>query len=131
MMLQLSKIKQVIAARKPQVILTMAVLVAFALVFSRPEKPLVEPPERSWNVEAVEANIDNLSPTLELFGTIRSPEDSRLSSALESRLSGMTKSAAVSSAVARSLQRSVKVFWKRSCWPLSKLSAAPPANRAR
>lgn len=86
MMLQLSKIKQVIAARKPQVILTMAVLVAFALVFSRPEKPLVEPPERSWNVEAVEANIDNLSPTLELFGTIRSPEDSRLSSALEAEV---------------------------------------------
>jgi HlyD family secretion protein len=73
------------AARKrlPLVIIGGALILALIMIALRDRD--VPPPrgERAWVVEVVSVAYDSLEPTLELFGSVRSPQDANLSAGIE------------------------------------------------
>ncbi len=70
----------------PVTVLIGAVLVAFALVTSRPQRPAIAIPEKAWSVDVIPAVPAAIRPTLELYARIESPQDSRLSAAVEAEI---------------------------------------------
>ena len=66
--------------RRPAVlILAAAVALAVVLIASRDRPASIERPERAWAVEVWPAERDTLRPTLELFGSVQSPQNAQLS----------------------------------------------------
>ena len=70
--------------RKPWVLITLgALVIAAVLIASRDRPPPVERPERAWVVDLAPAKLETLRPTLELFGSVQSPQDAQLSSGVD------------------------------------------------
>ena len=67
----------------PVSVLIGAIVVAATLVVSRPQRPAIEIPEKAWSVDVIPALPSAIRPTLELYARIESPEDARLSAAVE------------------------------------------------
>jgi multidrug efflux pump subunit AcrA (membrane-fusion protein) len=67
----------------PVAVLIGAIAVAALLVVSRPDRPAIEIPEKAWSVDVIPAVPSAIRPTLELYARIESPEDARLSAAVE------------------------------------------------
>ncbi len=70
--------------RRPSVlILAVAVVVTVVLIASRERSAPLERPERAWVVDVRPAVRQTLRPTLELFGSVQSPQNARLSSGID------------------------------------------------
>ncbi|UCG71720.1 MAG: HlyD family efflux transporter periplasmic adaptor subunit [Chromatiales bacterium] len=67
----------------PITVLIGAIVAAAALVMSRPQRPAIEIPEKAWSVDVIPAVPSAIRPTLELYARIESPQDARLSAAVE------------------------------------------------
>ena len=61
----------------------MALIAVFLLIATRPSDTPEPRRERAWAVDVVPAQPATLSPTLELFGRVQSPQNSELSAAIE------------------------------------------------
>jgi multidrug efflux pump subunit AcrA (membrane-fusion protein) len=70
----------------PVTVLVGALVVASALIMSRPERPAISIPEKAWSIEVIPAAPAAIRPTLELDARIQSPEDSRLSAGIEAEV---------------------------------------------
>jgi RND family efflux transporter MFP subunit len=70
----------------PVLALAGALAVAALLITTRPERPPITMPERSWSVSVVPARPAPLQPTLELYGRVESPQDAGLSAAVEAEV---------------------------------------------
>jgi RND family efflux transporter MFP subunit len=69
---------------KPSVLIILgAMLIAVILIASRESSVPLERPERAWTVEVIAAQRQTLSPTLELFGSVQSPQNAELSSGID------------------------------------------------
>lgn len=68
--------------RPPLLILSGAFGIAVLLVISRPSEPPVALPERAWTVDVIEVQRGELSPTLELYGRLESPQDAGVTAAV-------------------------------------------------
>lgn len=81
----MKQIKTLISRLRPGPITVLlgAVLVAVALVMSRPQRPAIAIPEKAWSVDVIPAVPSAIRPTLELYARIESPQDARLSAAIE------------------------------------------------
>ena len=60
-------------------IIAGAVAVAVVLIASRERSESIERPERAWAVEVWPAERETLRPTLELFGSVQSPQNAQIS----------------------------------------------------
>ncbi len=69
--------------RGPILVLAGAFVVFALLVSSRPERPPLQLPEKSWSVAVMPARATDLRPNLELYAKVESPEDANLSAAVE------------------------------------------------
>ena len=70
--------------RKPSVLIIIGALaVAILLIATRERSAPVERPERAWAVDVAVATPQTLRPTLELFGSVQSPQDAQLSSGVD------------------------------------------------
>ncbi len=69
--------------RGPVLVLGVAVLVAGLLIVSRPERPALELPEKSWSVTVMPAAAASIRPNLELYARVESRQDASLSAAVE------------------------------------------------
>jgi RND family efflux transporter MFP subunit len=70
--------------RKPSlVIISVAVIVAAILIASRDRPAPLTRPERAWVVDVSTVAHQTLKPTLELFGSVQSPQDAELSSGVD------------------------------------------------
>jgi len=67
----------------PITVLIGAFVVAVALIMSRPQRPNIAIPEKAWSVDVIPAVPAAIRPTLELYARIESPQDSRLSAAIQ------------------------------------------------
>ena len=74
---------------KPTLIIISAVLVVVVLVSTRPSNAPEVREERAWSVYVIEANPQTLSPTLELFGEVQSPQNAELSAGIEALVVSM------------------------------------------
>lgn len=70
----------------PVTVLIGAFVVAGALIMSRPQRPNIAIPEKAWSVDVIPAVPSAIRPTLELYARIESPQDSRLSAAVEAEI---------------------------------------------
>lgn len=68
---------------KPMLIIIGAFACVVLLIMTRPDATPEERKERAWNVETLPAKAGALRPTLELYGTVQSPQDSQLSAGIE------------------------------------------------
>jgi len=68
---------------KPTLIILGAILIVVVLVSTRPDNTPEERAERAWSVYVMEAAPATISPTLELFGEVQSPQNSELSAGIE------------------------------------------------
>lgn len=65
--------------RKPSVLIIVAALaLATLLIFTRDRPAQLERPERAWAVDVTMAARQTLRPTLELFGSVQSPQNAQL-----------------------------------------------------
>lgn len=70
--------------RKPAVVIILvAVVIAVILIVSRERSAPLTRPERAWVVDATTVARQTLKPTLELFGSVQSPQDAELSSGVD------------------------------------------------
>lgn len=70
--------------RKPSVlIIGISVLVAAALIASRPRQPAPVLPEKAWTVDAMPAVRGEIRPNLELYGRVESYQDAQVTAAVE------------------------------------------------
>lgn len=70
--------------RRPSVlILAAALAVAVILIISRDRSEPLERPERAWVVDTRPVDRQTLRPTLELFGSVQSPQNAQLSSGVD------------------------------------------------
>jgi len=70
--------------RKPSVLIILGALaVAVVLIVSRDRSAPLERPERAWAVDVKPAIRETLRPTLELFGSVQSPQNARLSAGVD------------------------------------------------
>ena len=70
--------------RKPAILIIVAAfVVAAVLIGTRERSTPIERPERAWAVEVKPAVRQTLRPTLELFGSVQSPQDARLSAGVD------------------------------------------------
>lgn len=70
--------------RKPAVvIILLSVVVAVILILSRERSTPLTRPERAWVVDVTTVERQTLKPTLELFGSVQSPQDAQLSSGVD------------------------------------------------
>lgn len=74
---------------RPVAIIAVALLVVVALVMTRPETEPKVRQERAWAVDVIEVQPEAVSPTLELFGQVQSPQDAELSAGIEAVVLGM------------------------------------------
>ena len=68
---------------KPSLIIGGTLVLVVILIATRPSDEPEVPQERAWMVETTPANPTRLSPTLELFGQVQSPQDAELSAGIE------------------------------------------------
>lgn len=70
--------------RKPAVLIIVGALVAtVALIATRDRAAPIERPERAWSVDVKQAKRETLRPTLELFGSVQSPQNAQLSAGVD------------------------------------------------
>ncbi|MBT8443952.1 MAG: biotin/lipoyl-binding protein, partial [Gammaproteobacteria bacterium] len=70
--------------RRPSVLIILAALVVAALlIITRDRSEPLERPERAWVVEVQPAVSQTLRPTLELFGSVQSPQNAQLSAGVD------------------------------------------------
>jgi HlyD family secretion protein len=70
--------------RRPSVLIIVAPFaVAAVLIASRDRSEPIERPERAWSVDVKPAASHTLRPTLELFGSVQSPQNARLSAGVD------------------------------------------------
>ncbi len=70
--------------RRPSVLIILAALaVAALLIITRDRSEPLERPERAWVVEVQPAISQTLRPTLELFGSVQSPQNAQLSAGVD------------------------------------------------
>lgn len=70
--------------RKPSVLIFVAALaLAILLIVTRDRPAPLERPERAWVVDVRPAVRQTLRPTLELFGSVQSPQNAQLSSGID------------------------------------------------
>jgi len=73
---------------KPSVLIILtALIVAVWLIASRDRSVPLERPERAWAVDVRTAKRQALRPTLELFGSVQSPQNAQLSSGIDGLIS--------------------------------------------
>ncbi len=82
-MTALKRIGNSVLGNKPRLIIFIALVLAVGLVMSRPERAPVEIPEKVWPVNVQVAAPSSRAPTVELYGTVLSPQDAELSAAIE------------------------------------------------
>ena len=75
--------KAFLTRRPAVVIILVAVIVAAILVASRDRPTQLARPERAWVVDVSTVARQSLRPTLELFGSVQSPQDAELSSGVD------------------------------------------------
>jgi len=75
--------------RTPTLIIIGAFVLVVILVSTRPENVPEVRQERAWSVYVIEANPKTLSPTLELFGEVQSPQNAELSAGIEAVVMSM------------------------------------------
>jgi RND family efflux transporter MFP subunit len=75
--------KAFLTRRPAVVIILVAVIVAAILVASRDRPTPLARPERAWVVDVSTVDRQSLKPTLELFGSVQSPQDAELSSGVD------------------------------------------------
>jgi multidrug efflux pump subunit AcrA (membrane-fusion protein) len=80
--MQLNILKR-IKLGKPGLIIGGTLGIVVILIATRPSDEPEVPQERAWMVETTPANPARLSPTLELFGQVQSPQDAELSAGIE------------------------------------------------
>jgi RND family efflux transporter MFP subunit len=66
----------------PLVIILVAVATFIGLKQSKPEKVVIEKPEKIWRVNTVTVDIQQISPEITLYGRVETPRNSTLKSAL-------------------------------------------------
>ena len=64
-------------------ILGTALLVTTVMILTRPRDVPAERSERAWTVDVLPVNYGSINPTLELFGSVQSPQDADLSAGIE------------------------------------------------
>jgi len=70
--------------RRPSVLIIVAAFaVAVVLISGRERTQPIELPERAWSVDIKPASAQTLRPTLELFGSVQSPQNARLSAGVD------------------------------------------------
>ena len=70
--------------RKPSVlIIVAAVILAALLIATRDRTAPLERPERAWSVDVATASRQTLRPTLELFGSVQSPQNAQIRSGID------------------------------------------------
>jgi len=57
----------------PLLIIVLAVSVAFSMVSSKPQRKKPQPSEKVWHVDVMPARIQQLSPSLKLYGVVETP----------------------------------------------------------
>lgn len=75
--------------RLPLVIVGGALLLAAIMVMSRTNDTPAPRGERAWIVDVQPVNFDQINPTLELFGSVQSPQDAELSAGIEATVNGV------------------------------------------
>jgi RND family efflux transporter MFP subunit len=68
---------------KPTLIVVGAIALVAVLIGTKPDRAPEQRQERAWAVDIIEARPGTLSPTLELFGQVQSPQDAELSAGIE------------------------------------------------
>lgn len=66
----------------PLVIILVAIATFIGLKQSKPEKVVIEKPEKIWRVNTVTVNFQQISPEITLYGRVETPRNSTLKSAL-------------------------------------------------
>lgn len=66
----------------PLVIIAIAIAAFIALKQSKPEKVVIEKPEKIWQVNTVAVNIEQIAPEITVYGRVETPRKSLLKSAL-------------------------------------------------
>ena len=74
----------------PFVILLIAILVFWALKASKPEKALVDKPEKVWRVSTIAVSYQDIAPELTLYGRVETPRLARLNAAVTSDVQRVT-----------------------------------------
>lgn len=64
------------------IIIIIALAVFIALKQSKPEKAVIQKPEKSWLVNAVTVDIQDLSPEIIIYGRVETPRQATLKSAM-------------------------------------------------
>lgn len=70
-------------ARLPLVIIGGALLIAAIMILTSSSDAPAPRGERAWIVDVQPVNFDQINPTLELFGSVQSPQDAELSAGIE------------------------------------------------
>jgi HlyD family secretion protein len=73
----------VVRGRLPLFILGTALLVTTVMILTRPRDVPAARSERAWTVDVLPVNYGSINPTLELFGSVQSPQDADLSAGIE------------------------------------------------
>ena len=68
---------------KPGLILVSSLVLVVILIMTRPSDAPEIRQERAWSVDLLDVAPTSLSPTLELFGQVQSPQDAELSAGIE------------------------------------------------
>ena len=82
----MSRLKSLLTAGRPMVIIGVALLVAIILILLRPSQAPAPRPERAWVVDVMRVEKGPVRPTLELLGQVQSPQDARLRAGIESEV---------------------------------------------
>jgi len=69
-------------SNKPLLIILVGLALAVSLVMTRPKEARSVASEKAWSVETLPVQRASLSPALELFGSVLSPQDAQLSAAV-------------------------------------------------
>lgn len=75
--------------RLPFVIIGGAILLAAIMIMSKPNDAPAPRGERAWIVDVQPVNFDQINPTLELFGSVQSPQDAELSAGVEATVNSV------------------------------------------
>lgn len=75
--------------RLPLVIIGGAILIAAVMIVSRPNDAPAPRGERAWVVDVQPVDFSDINPTLELFGSVQSPQDAELSAGIEATVNGV------------------------------------------
>ena len=79
-------ISKIVRSHPGKSVLILAVLVALGIVLTRPVQEQVPRREKVWIVNVVPVETMSIRPTLQLFGSVLSPQDTQLSAAIEANV---------------------------------------------